>query len=61
MLAVTTQVVGFVTVRAAVEMAQPSVVVAKLTAPLPEPPAEVKVTVAPAAAVVAVLLMLSAA
>ena len=61
MLAVTAQVAGFVTVSAEPEILQPSVVVANVTAPAPEPPAEVKVTVAPATAFLVVLLTLSAA
>jgi hypothetical protein len=60
LLAVTTQVAGFVTVRADPEMLQPSVVVAKLTTPAPEPPAEVRVIAFPATAVFVALLIVSA-
>ena len=49
-----------VTVSEVPDIAQPVVVVAKLTLPKPEPPAEVKVIVSPATAVLVELLIVSA-
>jgi hypothetical protein len=61
LVAITTQVAGLVTVSAAVEMAQPSVAVVNVTAPEPEPPAEVRVMLFPATAVLVALLIVNVA